>query len=399
MLNRRILMVVLATLGLALLAALPAAAARPGPQTGPAAASDLDAARADAPLVASKPVPDAWATAAPIPVGRYLMAGATTTGCTLYAIGGLISGSTPSQNVDVYNPSNDAWTARAPMPEALGGLQAANVGATIYVVGGYGSGLAISSANHIYNALTNSWSTGAPIPNPGGIATAAEAAYNGKVYVIGGDDGDLNSNTTNYEYDPATNTWTTRAAMPTARENNVAVTLNNRIYVAGGVQVQISLDGLRTFEAYDPVANSWTALPMMTDPRISPGIATDGVYVYVFGGSTSYSAGGQDLTSVERYDPATNTWTTLPDAMVQGTNGAAASYVRGRLYSVGGAFPPITTNQYRDTGADNCQPTSVDLAGLDAEAHPDLAPAWLLPVALTVALGLWLLRRRMRSVA
>jgi N-acetylneuraminic acid mutarotase len=396
--NKRFAAAISLAVVLMLLVALPAQAARRTPPTTPAVSAAFDGSQADAPLVAQQMTGGGWTLGAPIPVGRYLMAGATTTGCTFFAIGGLISGTSASTSVDVYNPANNTWTARAPLPLPLGGLQAANIGTRIYVVGGYGTGLAISNANNIYDALTNSWSTGAPLPNPGGIATAAEAAYNGKVYVIGGDDGDSNSNTTNYEYDPATNTWATRAAMPTPRENNVAVTLNGKIYVAGGITAQVSLDGLRTFESYDPVANTWATLPLMADPRISPGIATDGTYVYVYGGSTSYS-GGSDLTSVERYDPVANTWTTLPDAMVQATNGAAAGFALGRLFSVGGAFPPITVNQYSDLGVNNCAPTSVTLAGLQAETASNATPTWLLPVALATALGLglWLRQRRLRS--
>jgi N-acetylneuraminic acid mutarotase len=178
------------------------------------------------------------------------------------------------------------------------------------------------------------------VPLPGGIATTAEADAGGKVYLFGGDDGDLNSNDTTFAYDPPTDSWRARALMPTARENAVAVTLDGKVYVAGGMQVQVSQDGLTAFESYDPRTNSWSVLAPMTYPRISPGIATDGRFVYVFGGSASYDP-SMNLPSAERYDPATDTWTQLPP-MNTAVNAAAHGYAGGQLLSAGGYWLNVT---------------------------------------------------------
>lgn len=87
------------------------------------------------------------------------------------------------------------------------------------------------------------------------------AVWNGKVYVIGGDDGDYVSNNTTYEYTIATDSWALRTPMTTARENNVAVTLNDKIYVAGGAEgADPNYTGMTTFEVYDPVADTWDNL-------------------------------------------------------------------------------------------------------------------------------------------
>jgi N-acetylneuraminic acid mutarotase len=283
----------------------------------------------------------AWETKAPLPFGLWGNAGATTDGCTFLSIGGQDGTGAARATVSRYDLLTDSWSARAPMLEERFGLTAAVAGQKVYVVGGYtGPDVQIGDENQIYDAATNTWSLGAPIP--GGIATAAEAAFRGRVYVIGGDDGDLNSNDTNLLYDPATDTWRNRAPMPTARENNVAVTVGGKIYVAGGLQVQVSFDGLNTFESYDPRTNTWATLAPMNSPRISPGIATDGRYIYVFGGSSSYSP-QQDLRSAERYDPITDTWANAP-RMVQAVNAAASSYVGGGLISAGGAF--LDVNQF-----------------------------------------------------
>jgi N-acetylneuraminic acid mutarotase len=285
----------------------------------------------------------AWEFKAPLPVALWGNAGATTDGCTFLSIGGQDGAGVAQATVSRYDLLADSWTARAPMPEGRFGLTAATVGQKVYVFGGYtGPDVQIGDNNYIYDAATNTWTTGDPVPLAGGIATAAEAAFRGRVYVIGGDDGDLNSNDTNLLYDPATDTWRNRAPMPTPRENNVAVTLGSKIYVAGGLQVQVSFDGLNTFESYDPRTNTWATLAPMNSPRISPGIATDGRYIYVFGGSSSYSP-QRDLRSAERYDPITDTWANAP-RMVQAVNAAASGYVGGGLISAGGAF--LDVNQF-----------------------------------------------------
>ena len=256
----------------------------------------------------------------------------------------------------------------------------------------------------IYDSGANSWSSGAPIPvGDLGIGTAAQATYNGKVYVMGGDDGDYNSNSTNYEYTIATDSWTLRASMPTARENNVAVTLNGKIYVAGGAQgADPNYAGMTAFEAYDPATDSWATLAPMQVARVSPGIATDGAYVYIYGGADSLGATFSTLDSAERYNPATNTWSYV-DPMTQSAAGMVNAYAAGRIWaagglnSVGGAYTRISTNQYLVVGANNCQPTAVQLASLAGPSGPRLAlPLWPLAL-LAAAAGLLVARRTVRN--
>lgn len=369
------------TLALLVISVVPAAA-HPGlPPTAPAG-----------PLNAS---PSAWGTGAPVPTAAWLMGGASIDNCTFYAIGGNTPGSHAVTNVDLYNPLTDAWTSRAPLPIALYGIQPSAYGARIYVVGGYPDisvpTYAVTSTL-IYDSLSNSWSNGAPIPvGVNGIGTAAQAAYNGKIYVIGGDDGDLNSNNTNYEYTIASDSWTLRAPMPTARENDVAVALNGKIYVAGGAQgSDPDYNGMTTFEAYDPATDTWSALAPMQTARVSPGIATDGAYVYVYGGEDSLGAAITSLASAERYNPATNSWSYV-DTMAQSTGGMTAAYAAGRIYAAGGinsingVYTRINTTQYLTVGANGCQPTAVNVANF---ARPDrrssMSPLWLLAL---LALG------------
>lgn len=335
--------------------------------------------------------PLAWGIAASMPTSRWLLAGAAHTGQNaFYTIGGS-DGFSTFGNVEAYFPALNQWVSLPPLPIQVFGIQAATIGEDIYVVGGYLPDNDITNRLWRYNVLTNSWTELAPLPLPTGIATAAVAAANGKLYVIGGDDGDFYSNDTTYEYDPATNTWALKAPMPTQRENNVAVTLNGKIYVVGGVQAwNDDLIGLPTLEVYDPVTDTWERKVAMIQGRGSPGIATDGVYIYVYGGLSAFQIPpGVALGTTECYNPVTDKWGTT-DALAVATAGPAAAFLAGRIWAAGGYDESnvyLNTNQFLNVPVGNCQPSSVELAHFSAEVRPPLsgAPGWV-PLALLTAL-------------
>jgi len=63
---------------------------------------------------------------------------------------------------------------------------------------------------------------------------------------------------------------------------------------------------LSSVERYDPATNAWEAVAPMSTARSSPAAAIDGK-LYVMGGSGPNGY----LSSVERYDPATNEWAAM----------------------------------------------------------------------------------------
>src|SRR5437764_2737449 len=104
----------------------------------------------------------------------------------------------------------------------------------------------------IFDTTTNSWSLGAPLPRARN--SPAVAAFNGKVYVFGGVDGGGSSTTSVYEYDPATNSYAVKAPMTVGNAFFSAAVLNNRIYTVGGA---LNLGHY----VFDPAANTWTSIP------------------------------------------------------------------------------------------------------------------------------------------
>jgi N-acetylneuraminic acid mutarotase len=137
------------------------------------------------------------------------------------------------------------------------------------------------------------------------------------------------------EYDPAADTWSRRAAMPAPREHLAAAAFDGRIYVVGGRWTEGNTDRL---EVYDPAADAWRALPSMPTPRGGLAAAALDERIHVVGGE-ELGSGGSTFEEHEVYEPATDTWasaSTPPSAR----HGLAAQAVEGRLYVIGGGETP-----------------------------------------------------------
>src|SRR6202795_1839493 len=103
---------------------------------------------------------------------------------------------------------------------------------------------------------------------------AYAAAVNGKIYVIGGRTGHAlilsATNTDVVEEDsPVSDMWKApKERMPTPRSGGATGTDGRRIYIAGGEVTTKELVGaFRAIEAYEPATNSWITLPPMPMPR------------------------------------------------------------------------------------------------------------------------------------
>lgn len=204
-------------------------------------------------------------------------------------------------------------------------------------------------------STSGSWSTIAPMPT-GRTFLAAATVPNGRIYAIGGSNSSSLLNSVE-AYDPATNTWdcsvgdpssgcssATIAPMPTARAwLAVATGANGRIYAIGGGTVGAAFS---TMEAYDPATNTWSTLAPMPTPRFGLAAASgpDG-RIYAVGGRNPSTV----FNTVEAYDPATNTWacsagdtspgcssTTLAPMPTARAFLAAAAGPDGRIYAIGG---------------------------------------------------------------
>jgi hypothetical protein len=92
----------------------------------------------DPTLEAFDPATGSWTTRAPMPSARSEIGAATVTMSDgrLLVVGGSIAGKNPSDDVLVYDPPRDLWSALPSLPVPMKGVVAARVGAKIIVTTG-----------------------------------------------------------------------------------------------------------------------------------------------------------------------------------------------------------------------------------------------------------------------
>jgi N-acetylneuraminic acid mutarotase len=304
---------------------------------------------------APAPVRGPWAKLAPFPEPAEEVLGATANG-KLYVFAGLAPGWKPMALVFEYDPAADKWAQKKPMP--LSSHHVAFVGHNdkIYAFGGFklpesgpAAWVPLDNAWE-YDPANDVWKALAPMPSKRGAAAAA--VVNGKIYVVGGVGLPEGSKETGLhpmraqgvtgrvdEYDPATNAWQTKASMPTPRNHHVVAAVNNKIYAIGGrigaafITAGTNID---VVEEYDPAMDTWGPLKArMPTARSASGSGVHNGRIYVAGGEFQDSRMLAAFKVVEAYEPATNTWHTMP-SMQFPRHGLASGVIGNRLHLVSG---------------------------------------------------------------
>jgi len=170
-----------------------------------------------------------------------------------------------------------------------------------------------------------------------------------KIYVIGGAGPVYQALGTVEVYDPAADTWTEKSEMPTARQGLSTSVVNGKIYaIGGGVSSSSAYSSVETFstvEEYDPSTDTWTTKsPMPTARGWHSANVVDGK-IYIIGGSQDTTPGYGHVLTVEVYDPATDTWSQKGD--MPGSRAAGSgSVVDGKIYLIGGYGGPQWVDEY-----------------------------------------------------
>jgi N-acetylneuraminic acid mutarotase len=227
--------------------------------------------------------------------------------------------------------AQELFLEKAPMPTAREGLCTAEIDGKIYAIGGWKNESAYLSNVEVYDPVTDTWDT-TKTPMPTSRSGMGCAVVNGKIYVIGGWNPSILS--TVEVYDPVTDTWdTTKTTMPASRGFVSARAVDGKIYVIGGTHgLSTILQGLSTVEEYDPVTDTWTSKSDMPTRRWSLGTCVIDGKIYAIGGIVGYPSISD---AVEVYDPVTDTWsekTPMPTRRYA----MSTSYVNGKIFVFGG---------------------------------------------------------------
>ena len=146
------------------------------------------------------------------------------------------------------------------------------------------------------------------------IHNCCSVTYNEKLYVIGGMSRE-DVLTMCMVFDKRTNQWYDFSALITPRAKHSVCVHQGRLYAAGGYASKYSSVGLSTVEscdlsACDQPSYQWINTCKMSCERYSFGLVSHGTYLYAIGGSHGDNFSVQTvLSSVERYDKGSNSWT------------------------------------------------------------------------------------------
>ncbi|HET7570589.1 MAG TPA: protease pro-enzyme activation domain-containing protein [Gammaproteobacteria bacterium] len=175
---------------------------------------------------------------------------------------------------------------------------------------------------------------------PLGVAdnTGARDPATGMVYSIGGYNGSHDI-TAIYAYDPegpAWSKWSKVADLGVPVENSAVGFINGKLYAVDGWGphgVPVA-----TLEIYDPATGKVTTGADNPVPAGgAPGAAVLDGKLYVVGGCNDGQCSTY-LTTVQVYDPATNSWSSAPD-YPHGVDFLSCGGIEGKLYCAGGAGP------------------------------------------------------------
>ena len=159
-----------------------------------------------------------------------------------------------------YNPATNVWTRKADFPTGTRGSVGYSIGNKGYVVGGDSRDPVTNARNtrstihYQYDPSTNAWTKKADLPE--GLIYAAGFAIGTKGY-IGLGVGQSGYVTDFYSYSTDTDTWTQTANYPKqSKQRSVGFSMGNNGYIIGGDNGVVT--DKKELYSYDPSSDSWT---------------------------------------------------------------------------------------------------------------------------------------------
>ena len=181
------------------------------------------------------------------------------------------------------------WKLLSPIGKHVYGMTTAVLDNKIHLLGGvHGRDWTDPVDFHqVYDPTSDSWSLLEPIPDPcWGIGWGMSAVYGGQIYLFGGGSGP-------------------------------------------------GLEGSARAWVYDPIIDAWSRLSDMPVERINGAAVTVGDYIYIFGGHRLHTPPADELISVYKYDPSTDTYERVAN-MPETATFITRSFYKGYIYAISG---------------------------------------------------------------
>ena len=291
------------------------------------------------------------------PLARYEAAGVAVDD-KLYVFGGFIDSDIRATNqADVYDVVNDAWSPIAPLPIPLTHIGQATDGRFVYLAGGFigdhpGNG---SASFFIYDTLTNTYSNGPDLPLPRGAGGLA--LVGSRLHFFGGLSRAQFDDTDRAEHwsidvgglKSSSASWQTEQPMPDPRNHFGTAVVHGKIYAVGGQHLWNERDGnTDRVDIFDPATGSWSQGPSL--PRARGHVAASTVVhedrLYVVGGITNNLSQLEMVGDVTVLDPESGVWsllTPMPEARMSPVVGFVNGVLIATTGNVLGLQPRSTT--------------------------------------------------------
>ena len=159
---------------------------------------------------------------------------------------------------------------------------------------------------YTYDINTNNWKMLGKMPiRRWGVCAISQENH---IYIIGGTNSSDRipaGNTKVERFNPSNESAEEVAPLNEARHDAFGAVMNDKIYVAGGIQmIEQRCRLLNTCEVYDPSTNEWHLIASLCEPRHSASMVCFNRALYVIGGVKFTD---REL-SVEVFDSETNEW-------------------------------------------------------------------------------------------
>lgn len=286
------------------------------------------------------------------PIPRFEAASAIVNG-KLYVFGGFIDRRLRADGrSDFFDPNTGNWAQISSLPAVVthAGVAAAND--EVWLVGGFAGdhpGPATSDV-WVYDVAADSWSPGPSLPEP--RAGGGLVLLNSRLHYFGGSLADRRADSSSHwVLDLAEpRVWHPLAEMPGPRHQFGAAVLADRIYAIGGQENHDDWGhDLSRVDVYDPATDSWSSAAPLPRPRshFEPGTFVWQDQICAAGGEVGIR---QALYDIDCYDPSANLWATAP-ALPEPIRAPIVRPLNGSWYvATGGVMPSgmhPTTNVLR----------------------------------------------------
>jgi N-acetylneuraminic acid mutarotase len=251
--------------------------------------------------------------------------------------GGLTTSTKATAATQSYDPTKDAWQPGPSLPEAVDHAMLVTYRNQMWLIGGFRSrgGDSVASAQVLFfDDSFGHWVPGPSLHHP--RAAGAAAVVGDKIVVVGGRTGRPEQLVPQTEvYDGKA--WHDGKDIPVPGDHLAAASDRDHLYAVGGRRF-VPGNNTNVVQRYEPATDRWTTLPALPQRLSGTGAAIIGGRLLVAGGENTTPA---VVSTVLAYDltAPTATWTTLP-SLTQGRHGLAVTAIGNTLYAIDGSTRP-----------------------------------------------------------